>query len=279
MLPGPCSWLLMAELRLGPTFIVSDLHLRGVDDVNQRLFLRFLDERIAPYADRTLVIAGDLFDFWYAVGDEIPEPFRLVIERLALLPRVLWLEGNHDIGQSRSIGERGGLQVLAGSLALGCGSLRIHVCHGDQLDRRDFGHRLLRRVLDSPATRAMALRLGSARVQRIGADLASRSRRRQAGAASRKLDWLHVANSDASRRTRDAFDLCVRGHGHFLGWWPTGLICLGDWLAFHSYLELQPHGQQVQLRRYVPGDQEDPSICAKADGEVRLSSLSASAAG
>jgi len=257
----------MAELRLGPTVIVSDLHLRGLDDVNQALFLRFIEERIEREPTTTLIIAGDLFDFWYAVGDEIPEPFRAVIDRLSALPRVLWLEGNHDIGQSRTLGERGGLTALSGSLSLSCGPLRIHVCHGDQLDRSDLGQRLLRTVLESPALRVLTEMLGSERVQQIGASLASRSRQRQGGLEGRDRSWLRAAESDAQKRTSEAIDLCVRGHGHFLGWWPSGLICLGDWLSFHSYLELQPEGPQVRLRQYQPGAAADPLLCSSAKGE------------
>ena len=264
----------MAELRLGPTVVVSDLHLRGPDDVNQDLFLRFIDERIAPDPATTLIIAGDLFDFWYAVGDEIPEACRVVIDRLSELPRVLWLEGNHDIGQSRSLGERGGLMALSGSLSLRCGPLRVHVCHGDQLDRADLGQRLLRTILESQAARMLTRVLGSESVQRVGAKLASHSRRRQGGLDGRDRNWLQAAEADAQRRTSEAMDLCVRGHGHFLGWWPSGLICLGDWLSFYSYLELQPEGQQVRLRQYRPGSPADAVLCSSATGELAVTECS-----
>ncbi len=264
----------MAELCLGPTVIVSDLHLRGADDVNQALFLRFIEERIEPDSTTTLIIAGDLFDFWYAVGDEIPEPFRVVIDRLSALPQVLWLEGNHDIGQSRTLGVRGGLRALSGSLSLSCGPLRVHVCHGDQLDRSDLGQRLLRTVLESQGLRALTEVLGSERVQQIGASLASRSRRRQGGTGGRDRTWLRAAESDAQKRRSEATDLCVRGHGHFLGWWPSGLICLGDWLSFHSYLELQPEGLQVRLRQYQPGATADALLCSSANGELASAEFS-----
>ena len=259
----------MAELRLGPTYLLSDLHLRGPSDANQSRFLRFIDERIAPYSDRTLVIAGDLFDFWYAVGDEVPESCRAVLDRLAALPRVVWLEGNHDIGQSRRLAEQGGLQVLSGALQMKCGSLSVHVCHGDRLDQRDLGQRMLRSLLDSSAVRVLAGRLGSPRVQQIGISLASRSRRRYpAEQRGRDESWFQAAESDAAERIAAGTDLCVRGHSHSLGWWPSGLICLGDWLWFHSYLELQPQGQPAQLRRYVPGSSADPVLCCSAEGQL-----------
>jgi UDP-2,3-diacylglucosamine pyrophosphatase LpxH len=160
--------------------------------------------------------------------------------------------------------------VLSGSMSLSCGPLRVHVCHGDQLDRSDLGQRLLRTILESQVIRALTETLGSERVQQIGARLASRSRRRQGGMDGRDRNWLRAAESDAQKRTSEDTDLCVRGHGHFLGWWPSGLICLGDWLSFHSYLELQPEGQQVRLRRYQPGAAADALLCSSASGELAL---------
>ena len=44
------------------------------------------------------------------------------------------------------------------------------------------------------------------------------------------------------------------GHGHFVGWFDEGLVCLGDWLRFFTYLELDGVGG-AELRRFDP-DQE-----------------------
>jgi len=265
----------MAEIELGRAVFVSDLHLRGPEDPNQRLFLDFIEERIAPDPEVTLVVVGDLFDFWFAVGEDIPVAYREVVESLAALPRVLWLEGNHDIGQSRQLGDLGGLQIMDDALFLSCGALSLHVSHGDRLDRADRGHRLLRFLLESAGVRALAALLGSPKVQALGRWLALRSRRSKGGLAGRNRDWLAAAHQDASARRRLGTDLSIRGHGHFLGWWPDGLVCLGDWLHFHSYLELGVAEQHVELRRFRPGEATDELLSGEPTGELKLSLMDA----
>jgi UDP-2,3-diacylglucosamine pyrophosphatase LpxH len=264
----------MAELQLGRTLFVSDLHLRGPSDPNQGLFLDFLESRIAVDREATLVIVGDLFDFWFAVGQEVPDEYREVVESMAALPRVVWLEGNHDIGQSRSLRSQGGLQVRSGDLSLRCGELLLHVSHGDRIDGSDLGHRLWRDLLDSTLVRTLATLLGSPRVQAMGRRVTLENRRRYGGLGKRNQTWLAAAHQDACRRREEGgVDLSVRGHGHFLGWWPDGLVCLGDWLHFHSYLEIGPSQPGVTLRRFRSADTVDQLFSAEPVGELALSDL------
>jgi len=265
----------MAESQVGRALFVSDLHLRGPEDPNQALFLDFLEQRIAPDPSATLVVVGDLFDFWLAVGDEIPVDYQEVVERLAALPRVLWLEGNHDIGQSRALRHCGGLQVIEGSLLLRCGDLALHINHGDLLDPSDRGHRFLRAFLGSAGLRRLAALIGSPRVQDLGRKLALQSRNRKGGLLGRNRDWLVAAHRDAVTRQQQGTDLSIRGHGHFLGWWPDGLVCLGDWLHFHSYLELKPQAPSVTLRRFRPGSSVDELLTCEPTGELELPGIGA----
>ena len=110
--------------------------------------------------------------------------------------------------------------------------------------------------------------LGSARVQRLGGRIAEGNRSRKGGLAGRNRRWLEAAHTDAASRRQAGTDLSVRGHGHFLGWWPNGLVCLGDWLHFHSYLELRPQEPRVALRRFTPDEDEDEVLSFVPSGEL-----------
>ncbi len=265
----------MVEFLPDRTLFVSDLHLRGPSDPNQRRFLEFVEQRVAPDPDAALVIAGDLFDFWFAVGEEVPASCLEVLDRLGALPRVFWLEGNHDIGQSRAFGARGGMKIVDDELSLRCGELLLHVSHGDGIDPSDHGHRLLTALLATSAVRSIAAMFGSARVQRLGGRIAEGNRSRKGGLAGRNRRWLEAAHTDAASRRQTGTDLSVRGHGHFLGWWPNGLVCLGDWLHFHSYLELRPQEPRVALRRFTPERDEDEVLSLGPSGELEWSLLPA----
>src|SRR5918999_3764543 len=81
-----------------PCFVISDTHLGvGPPDVERRV-LQYL--RALPGRARSLVINGDLFDFWFEWKTVIPRPHFRILGALADLRDagvdVLMLGGNHD---------------------------------------------------------------------------------------------------------------------------------------------------------------------------------------
>jgi UDP-2,3-diacylglucosamine hydrolase len=60
-----------------PTYIVSDLHLGVAPEATERAFLQFL--RAAGERAGSLIINGDLFEFWFEWKHVIPrESFRVL---------------------------------------------------------------------------------------------------------------------------------------------------------------------------------------------------------
>ena len=235
----------------GPAVFVSDLHLRGPEDPNQQLFLEFLERRIRPRPSVRLVVAGDLFDFWYGLPDRVPEPFRPVVAALESLPFVTYIEGNHDVRLARALGPESRIAVVPGDLELQAGSRRIHVEHGDHVDRADAGHIAFKRFMLSKPAGLAARVMGERALQWLGETAAVISRGDMEAVLGQDARWLEAARSFGRARASDGYDLTVLGHGHWLGWWPENLICLGDWLVFHSYLEVGEDG--ASLRRYRSG--------------------------
>ena len=85
MLPAPC-------------YVLSDAHLGAAPADAEASLLAFL--RAFPSDGRTLVINGDLFDFWFEWRQVVPRAGVRVLGELARLRdagvRVLWIAGNHD---------------------------------------------------------------------------------------------------------------------------------------------------------------------------------------
>ena len=75
---GPISF----QHALVRTLIVSDTHLGAVPDATERAFIEFL--RSIQSDARSLLINGDLFDFWFEWGDVIPSRHYRVLAALAL---------------------------------------------------------------------------------------------------------------------------------------------------------------------------------------------------
>jgi len=234
--------------------IVSDLHIRASDRSNARRFLSFLDRRVAPDPDCTLVIAGDLFDFWYAMPGRVPPVLVEVLDAIQRLPRVIWIEGNHDLRLPRGLGATS-IDLQRTAVDLRWADERVRVEHGDLIRRRG---RLTRAFFYSPLAELGARLLGSDGTFWLGNTVAARKDPEGGGYEGQSDGWLARAKSYAARRRADGFDLTVLGHGHWLGEWPeSGLVCLGDWLRFFSYLELGSDGRR-SLRIYDPDASEDP---------------------
>ena len=235
----------MAE---GLTYFVSDLHLRGPEDRNQRLFLEFLDRRVRS-TGAALVVAGDLFDFWYGLPERVPAPFVEVIDALESLPSVVYLEGNHDVRLGRALGPDSRIDVVVGSRRMDVGSLTVHVEHGDHVDSADVGHMAFKRLMLSRPAAVVARALGERALQWVGETAAVVSRGDEDGVLGQNPRWLAAAREFAAERASEGADLTILGHGHWLGWWSDSLVCLGDWLVFHSYLRVDTDG--ASLCRFV----------------------------
>ncbi len=233
--------------------LVSDLHLRRPEGERTRLFLDFVARRLAPDPPELLVVAGDLFDFCTAVRRRLPAATRPALGALEALPRVIWLEGNHDFRLAAGLGASP-IEARSTELALRWAGRAVHVQHGDFVTRTG---RWTRRLLCSAPAAAGAWVLGVEGAWRVGSAVGL-SRSGEHGYDGRRPDWLADATRYAAGRRRLGFDLTILGHGHWLGRWDE-LICLGDWPRCRSYLELCDDGEAV-LRRYEPDSPEDPAV-------------------
>ena len=237
---------------------VSDLHIRRADDdpaLHFRSFLRDLDE------DVDVVVLGDLFDWFYGLPGAVPRHLAPVVDALRARGRVLWIEGNHDMRVARALGP-GSIEVVDRPIRLSVAGLRFDLRHGDLVEPNQPGYRLLRGFLRSPAMGGVTRLLGPRLTQRIGeaATVLRYKTHYPRGFDGRKADWLTAARAHA--RSLQGVDLALLGHGHWLGWWDDGLVCLGDWLHYRSYLEVD--GDGARLRRYESGG-PDPVL---AEGPV-----------
>jgi len=199
-LPAPCR-------------IISDAHI-GIDPPgasSERALLAICD----AIHDGSLVINGDLFDFWFEWSTVIPRPgFRVLAALATLRDRgvpVLWIAGNHDCWGGAVLRADVGVDYHIGPWEGTLAGWRARIEHGDGLrDREDRGYRAIRPLLRHPlAVRAfrwlpadVASRLAS------GSAHASRTyRARDHGAGLRAIAMRRLAGPDAPA-------LLIYGHSH-----------------------------------------------------------------
>jgi UDP-2,3-diacylglucosamine hydrolase len=238
-----------------PALIASDAHLGATSPRAEHAFLDFLDA--VPDLTDDLVLAGDVFDFWFEYHSVIPSRNFPALRRLAALRdagvRVRWVGGNHDAWGGAFLADTLGIELIDGPLITEIGGRRTYLAHGDGLAGGDWGYRLLKAVTRSRAARQAFrwihpdlghwLARGASRTPEGPSPLRPHEERR----ADRLAEHAHhLLERDAS------LDLVVFGHTHRpqLTEVETGRYYLnaGDWIRHFTYGEVRP--EAVELKRW-----------------------------
>jgi len=235
-----------------PCYLIGDTHLGvGPADLERRLveFLRHL-----PGNAKSLVINGDLFDFWFEWRTVVPkEHFRTLVALTEIREagvEILMVAGNHDCWGGEFLSREVGVRYQLGAWEGIAAGWRTRIDHGDGLRViEDRKYRALRRVLRHPlairAFRWVHPDLGT-RLAR-GSSSASRTyRARDEGAGLRAVAQSTLAENAA-------LDLLVFGHSHVptLERVPGGGVYAnaGSWLDAPTYLVITP--DRVELREWT----------------------------
>ena len=238
-----------------PDYVVSDTHLGAVPRQTEREFVRFL-EHVAAHA-ATLLINGDLFDFWFEWGPVIPARHYRVLAALAAVVAagvpVTLVGGNHDAWGGRFLTDDVGVKLFNGVLRTELGGRPALVAHGDGLGKGDIKYRLLKAVLRS----RVAVWGFRALHPELGIKLANVVSQTEAHADSdrgskNRADFLqHWARAQFTADASLALVLC--GHSHVPTLIEMGAdryyINSGDWVRHSTYVTIAP-GTQPQLQSW-----------------------------
>ena len=241
MLPEPC-------------YIFSDAHLGAASPEVERQVLQFL--RSLHGRASSLVVNGDLFDFWFEWKTVVPRRAVRAVAALADLKEsgteVIWIAGNHDCWGGEVLRDDYGLTYHVGPWEGSIGGWKTRIEHGDGLrEVEDRKYRRLRTVLRHPwSVRAFRM---------LHPDLGSRL-----ASGSSEASRVHRPPTDGSGLRSVAFgqlqgdpslDLVVFGHSHVaaLERSPTGGVYAnaGSWLESPTYLKITPGA--VELRAWDAG--------------------------
>jgi UDP-2,3-diacylglucosamine hydrolase len=231
-----------------PCYVFGDAHLGIAPPDAERALLVFL-RRIAGDA-RSVVIMGDLFDFWFAWRHVMPRSGYRVLAALADLREsgveILWIGGNHDCWGGDALMAETGVTYTLETWRGHIGPWRVVLAHGDGLRvREDAPYRRLRTVLRHPlAIRAFGL-LHPDFASRVALASSDTSRHRRAGDEGRGL--LDIGRAALS--LPDGTELVIHGHSHVprleragRGWYANA----GAWYLDHQFLRID--GDRIERR-------------------------------
>lgn len=223
-----------------PCHVIGDSHLGVASREAESSLLAFL--RPLPQRTRSLVIMGDLFDFWFGWRHVMPRAGFRVLAALADLTDagvdLLWIAGNHDCWGGDVLRAETGARYTLEPWQDRIGAWSTLLQHGDGLRAvEDAPYRRLRRVLRNPLAIRAFRWLHPDVATRVALASSDTSRHRQAGDEGRGL--RHVAAS--SLTLANGPDLVIHGHSHLptlerlgRGWYANA----GAWYLDQQFLRI-----------------------------------------
>jgi UDP-2,3-diacylglucosamine hydrolase len=230
---------------------MSDAHLGFAGNEVERAVIAFL-RHVATHAG-SLVINGDLFEFWFEWRTVIPRRGFRTVAALADVADagvpIMMIAGNHDCWGGEVLREDVGVDYRLGPWLGEIAGWQTRIEHGDGLrPREDRRYRALRRVLRHP----LAIRAFRWLHPDLATPLATHS-----SSASRTYSSPDAGRGlrDAAIRTVDAepsLDLVVFGHSHVatLERLPGGSVYgnPGSWLDAPTFLHVTD--ERIAMRQW-----------------------------
>lgn len=238
-----------------PVYIASDVHLGAVPPAREVAFRAWLDA--AGSEAGTVVVNGDLFDFWFEYRHAIPRGHTRVLAALAALVdggvEVHLTGGNHDWWGGTFLEQEIGVRFHREPVELELAGHRTLVAHGDGLGPGDTGYKMLKTVIRSRpflwAFRWLHPDLG-ARV--AGGVSFTEGRAAQPSPTEVKRAAILERWAAEHLEAHPHLDLLTLGHTHVParrevapGRW---YVNTGDWVHHCSYAVLEPDRAPRLLR-------------------------------
>jgi UDP-2,3-diacylglucosamine hydrolase len=234
-----------------PCYIISDAHLGYAPAAVERSLLAFVQSLRGRAG--SLVINGDLFEFWFEWKSVIPRSGFRILAALADLSDagvpILMIAGNHDCWGGDALKRDAGVDYQLGPWTGELAGWRARLEHGDGLrPREDRGYRALRHVLRN----GLAIRAFRWLHPDVATPLASHSSGASRAYGARDEGRGLRAAAERTSAEHGESQLIVFGHSHVaaLDRLASGAIYgnAGSWLDAPTFLRVTP--ERIALREW-----------------------------
>ena len=204
-------------------FVISDLHIWGAEDPIYRSLLSLIQNKMG--AGDILVLAGDLFDLFVGnkkiFRDRYAEFFSVVALAGERGVTIHYIEGNHDFLLRQAFRGLKNFHLYSQEFQLDINGKKFFFAHGDLVDRRDYGYRLLRGFFRSILMQFIVYWVPGDWLDRFGRMSSRRSRAEKPilplDLPLEKREYLRtIFRSYAAERLAEGNDFVVLGHCHDL---------------------------------------------------------------
>lgn len=187
----------------------------------------------------TIYILGDLFEFYYGYDNFLYNHHIKLINTIKLISkktRTVLFEGNHEYNL-KNIRKFVEVEVVESSLNLTMDGLRIHMEHGDTVDKKDKAYRLFRATLKNPITLKLIDKMNPLLLFKLSKKTARFSKMRLKNKKNRHTEIAF--ETFAEKKIEEGFDVVILGHTHIplIKKIDSGLyINSGDFFETFSYI-------------------------------------------
>ena len=248
------------ELEAGKKiYFLSDFHLGAPDYaqslVREKKIVAFLQQIRSDAA--LIIIAGDIFDFWFEYKTVVPKYFVRLLGKLAEITDsgipVMLFAGNHDMWMRDYFEKEMHIPVYFEPKEFQWNGQQFYIGHGDGLGPGDHGYKMLKKIFRNPLCQWLFGVLHPDWGIAL-ANFFSRKSRAKTGAADaiflgEDKEWLVIFCKEILKQKE--VDYFIFGHRHL----PMDIqlneqsryINLGDWIKHFTYAVFD--GQQLSLQQ------------------------------
>lgn len=202
---------------------ISDLHIQDEKDPLYTQLVAWIDRRVE--ATDILVLGGDIFELLVGSSKFFKKKYAELLKVLRQKgnagTRLIFIEGNHDFHLKKALAGIPNLELYPEEVCLELAGKKFYIAHGDLVDSKDHGYRILRKVFRSPVVKGMSLALPGQAVDKVGKK-ASQLSQKLRRATDRTLSdesiprTRNVFRSFAAEKIKEGFDFVLLGHCHDL---------------------------------------------------------------
>jgi len=232
-------------------YFISDVHLGLTDRAHDRkkedLLLEFL--RKIEDSCETLVINGDLFDYWFEYKYVVPKYFYALLTALRSMREkgieIIYIMGNHDFGHRNYFESELDIKINENDITQEFFAKKFYISHGDGKSNKDYGYKILKKILRNK----LSLFLFRWIHPDLGIRMASKSSKTSRSYTGKK-DWgeRDGMREFAENKIKEGFDYVVMGHRHKaeLSQIANGYyLDLGDWVGKETFAVFD--GEEMKL--------------------------------
>ena len=228
-------------------YFLSDAHLgsRLIKDqrAHEKKLVDWLD--MVKTDAKTIILLGDIFDFWFEYRTVVPKGFTRFFGKLGELIdkgiEIHFFTGNHDIWAFDYFEKEIGMIVHHGPVTMTFGDKKFYLAHGDRLDSRDRGFKLIQKIFHSKTAQGLFRLVPPQLGQNFGYNWSKRNRIKILHMENKYLgeDKEFIVVFAKKYAANNDVDFLVFGHRHILLDLQVKdkkrIVILGDFVSIFSY--------------------------------------------